>query len=129
MNSLHIHATDDEGWRLEIPALPELTSFGAYRCMSAQDECLDPQYGSGPDKLENPQNGFLSEADYEEILQYAFDNQVQIITEINGPGHARAALHAMKNKNDPQYFLHDPDQEVFDVPSVRVLKIKSSVSL
>ena len=32
MNTLHLHATDDEGWRLEIPDFPELTSLGAYRC-------------------------------------------------------------------------------------------------
>lgn len=36
MNTLHIHATDDEGWRLEIPDLPELTTFGAYRCESGR---------------------------------------------------------------------------------------------
>ena len=46
MNTLHLHATDDEGWRIEIPELPELTSYAAYRC--AHDDkfqCLEPQYG------------------------------------------------------------------------------------
>ena len=115
MNTLHIHATDDEGWRLEIPSLPELTNFGAFRCESA--ECLDPQYGSGPHKTPNPQNGFITESDYEEVLQFAFDKKIQIIIEINGPGHARAAIFGMKKRDDPDMFLHDPDQTIFDVPS------------
>ena len=119
MNTLHLHATDDEAWRIEIPALPELTSYGGFRCISAEDECLGPQYGSGPFKLENPQNGFLSESDYADLLQHAFDKKVQIITEINGPGHGRAALYSMKKRNDPNFFLHDPAQTVFDVPSVQ----------
>lgn len=92
MNTFHLHVSDDEGWRLEIPALPELTSYGAYRCWSENEECLEPEYGSGPFKLNNPQNGYLTESDYEELLQFAFDKNVQIITEVNGPGHARAAL-------------------------------------
>ncbi|CBY24075.1 unnamed protein product [Oikopleura dioica] len=43
MTHLHIHATDDEGWRIEIPELPELTTIGAHRCANKEDECMIPQ--------------------------------------------------------------------------------------
>ncbi|MFA0697907.1 family 20 glycosylhydrolase, partial [Vibrio sp. 10N.222.49.C9] len=48
MNKLHLHLTDDEGWRLEIPGLPELTEIGAKRCFDLDEKsCLLPQLGSG----------------------------------------------------------------------------------
>lgn len=91
MNTLHLHATDDEAWRLQIPSLPELTDYGGYRCANYPVECLEPQFGSGPFKT-SKQNGFLSVSDYTELLRYAKSNKVSIIIEINGPGHARAAI-------------------------------------
>ena len=69
MNYLHLHLTDDEGWRIEIPALKELTEFGAYRCANAE-ECLEPQYGSGQSK-DSVANGFISAAEYEDLLGFA----------------------------------------------------------
>ena len=48
LNQLHLRLTDDEGWRLEIEGVPELTQVGANRCFDPQEtECLMPQYGSG----------------------------------------------------------------------------------
>ncbi len=48
LNKLHLHLTDDEGWRLEIPGLPELTDIGAKRCFDkSETSCLLPQLGSG----------------------------------------------------------------------------------
>jgi hexosaminidase len=50
LNKFHFHLTDDEGWRLEIAGLPELTSIGAVRGHSAKPGVrLQPAYGSGPD--------------------------------------------------------------------------------
>ena len=69
MNYLHLHLTDDEGWRIEIPALKELTEFGAYRCANTE-ECLEPQYGSGQSK-DSVANGFISAAEYEDLLGFA----------------------------------------------------------
>ena len=87
MNTLHLHATDDEAWRIEIPSLPELTDFAAFRCFDPSgQQCLEPQYGSGPTKTDNEQNGFLSTEDYKSLLTFAMDHQVHVITEINGPG-------------------------------------------
>lgn len=48
MNKLHLHLTDDEGWRIEIPGLPELTDIGSQRCFDlSETECVLPQLGSG----------------------------------------------------------------------------------
>lgn len=50
LNKLHLHLGDDEGWRLEIPSLPELTDIGAKRCFDqSEQQCLMPQLGAGLD--------------------------------------------------------------------------------
>ena len=63
LNKLHLHMTDDEGWRLEIPSLPELTEVGAHRghTMDERDHLI-PAYGSGPDPAPdgNHGSGYLS---------------------------------------------------------------------
>ncbi|CAM2067442.1 Beta-N-acetylhexosaminidase [Sulfidibacter corallicola] len=93
LNRLHFHLTDDEGWRLEIPGLPELTSFGAFR--GAGDGELPPSFGSGPERI----GGFYSAADMIEMLRYATRRHIEVIPEIDLPGHARAAIAAMKHRN------------------------------
>mgnify|MGYP003729713347 CR=1 FL=1 len=60
---------------------------------------MEPQFGSGPFK-NSKTNGYLSIADYAELLQYAKSNKISIITEINGPGHARAAIKDRNQNND-----------------------------
>lgn len=96
LNKLHLHLADDEGWRLEIPGLPELTEIGAYRCFDlAENECLLPQLGSGIDKDANV-NGYLSQADYLDILQYAKARHIEVIPSFDLPGHARAAVKSME---------------------------------
>lgn len=50
LNVMHLALTNDEGWRLEIPGLPELTSVGSKRCFDLDEHtCLLTQLGSGPD--------------------------------------------------------------------------------
>ncbi len=96
MNRLHWHFSEDEGWRLEIPGLPELTDVGAYRCFDLEEnECLLTQLGTGPFKSGSG-NGFMSRADFIELLKFANERHVQIIPEIEGPGHARASIKAME---------------------------------
>jgi hexosaminidase len=96
MNILHFHLNDDEGWRIEIPGLPELTDVGAKRGHSAgQQAILPPSYGSGP-QGDNPfGSGYFSKADYIEILKYATVRHITVIPEIESPGHARAAIKSM----------------------------------
>lgn len=119
LNRLHVHLSDDEGWRIEIPGLPELTAIGGQRCHDPDEErCLLPQLASGPDNRSG--GGYLSRADYIALLRYADDRFVQVIPEINMPAHARAAvvamearykrLHALGREQDANAFrLLDPD--------------------
>lgn len=99
MNRLHLHLTDDEGWRLEIRGLSELTEIGGYRGYTADEsEFLPPAYGSGPfaDPETSYGSGYLSREDFIEILRFADERHVEVIPEINMPGHARAAIKAME---------------------------------
>jgi hexosaminidase len=120
LNTLHFHLTDDEGWRLEIAGLPELTAIGARRCHSAKPGvCLQPAYGSGPDSADRSGSGYFSRADYIEILRYAKARHIEVIPEIEMPGHARAAVQAMEaryrrmkaagRKDAARYLLNDLD--------------------
>lgn len=96
LNKLHLHLADDEGWRLEIPGLPELTEIGSQRCHDlSEDSCLLPQLGSGPHK-DSAVNGFYSIKDYVEILNAASARHIQIIPSLDMPGHSRAATKSME---------------------------------
>ncbi|MYM86433.1 family 20 glycosylhydrolase [Rugamonas sp. FT82W] len=97
LNKFHFHLTEDEGWRLEIAGLPELTSIGAVRGHSAKPGVrLQPAYGSGPDPSDASGSGYYTRADYIEILRYAAARHIDVIPEIEMPGHARAAVKAME---------------------------------
>lgn len=96
LNKLHFHITDDEGWRVEIPELPELTEIGAFRPHTDDPTKMVPHYGSGPFRSNKAGNGYYSRQDYIDILKYAAERNVEVIPEIDLPGHARAAIVAMK---------------------------------
>ncbi len=96
MNQLHLHLADDEGWRIAIGALPELTELASRRCLDlAEQRCLLPQLGAGdrPDELPN---GYLSQQDYVAILRHAKAHQIRVIPSLDMPGHSRAAVKAMQ---------------------------------
>ncbi|MDC9596371.1 beta-N-acetylhexosaminidase [Xenorhabdus anantnagensis] len=96
LNKFHFHLSDDEGWRLEIPGLPELTEIGSQRCHDlSETQCLLPQLGSGPDS-NNMGSGYFSRQDYIDILNYAKARQIEVIPEIDIPAHARAAVVSME---------------------------------
>jgi len=96
LNKLHLHLSDDEGWRLAIPSLPELTEIGGFRCHDLQENrCLLPQLGSGPHKTATG-NGFLTVADYQDLLTQAQRYGIEVIPSFDMPGHARAAVKAMQ---------------------------------
>ncbi|MFN3405200.1 MAG: family 20 glycosylhydrolase [Cytophagaceae bacterium] len=123
INKLHLHLTDDEGWRIEINDLPELTDIASKRGHSKDEsQHLIPAYGSGPYGELSPSNGYYSKEDFIEILKYAKSRHIEIIPEIDLPGHARAAIVAMKarskkftekgdNTNALKYLLHDPEDK------------------
>jgi hexosaminidase len=96
LNKLHLHLSDDEGWRLEIKGLPELTEIGAFRCHDlTEQQCLLPQLGSGPFK-DSKVNGYFSINDYIELLTFAKSHHIEIIPSFDMPGHARAAIKSME---------------------------------
>jgi hexosaminidase len=101
LNVFHFHLTEDEGWRIEIPSLPELTAVGARRGHTLDSRRhLPPAWGSGPDVNGRWGSGFYSRADYVEILRYAAARYIEVIPEVEMPGHARAAIKAL-GLNDP----------------------------
>lgn len=99
LNKFHFHLTDDEGWRLEIPGLPELTNLGSKRGHTHREiNCLVPSLGSGwnADDSTSPGNGFYSRLEFIELLQFAHRRHIELIPAIDLPGHARAAIKAMR---------------------------------
>lgn len=99
VNVLHMHFNDDEGWRIEIPGLPELTELGSKRghTMTETDRLI-PSFGSGPTVNASSGSGYLSREDYIEILKYATTRHVKVIPEFETPGHARAAIKSMDQR-------------------------------
>ncbi|MET3981697.1 hexosaminidase [Mucilaginibacter sp. UYP25] len=101
LNTLHMHLTDDEGWRIEIPSLPELTAVGSKRGHTLDSKGFLPaSHGSGPDFTNTSGSGFYTKADYIEILKYATDRHITVLPEIETPGHARASIKAMDARYD-----------------------------
>jgi len=88
-NVLHLHLADDEGWRIEIKSLPKLTQIGAWRVNKVGD------FGTfTPPKPDEPRNygGFYTQDDIREIVAYAKANFVNVMPEIDVPGHSLAAI-------------------------------------
>ncbi len=112
INTLHMHLTDDEGWRIEIQSLPELTATGGQRGHTTKDaNALHPAFGSGPfhHATGKTGGGFYTQQDFIDILQYARDRHIRVIPEINLPGHARAAIKAMEARYE--YYMEQGDAE------------------
>lgn len=119
----HLHFGDDEGWRVEIPQFPELTTYGAYHEFPYKDEngnytetnYLLPSYNGSvdPKDLTSSANGHLTAAEYVEIVKYAWERRITVIPEFDTPGHSRAAIKAMqayaKRTGDDSYLLSDPE--------------------
>lgn len=77
MNTFHWHLTDDQGWRIAIDAFPKLAEVSAWRDRDGQ-----------------PSGGCYSKQDVKDVLAYADERNIQVVPEIEMPGHARAALAA-----------------------------------
>ena len=99
LNRLHLHLTDDEGWRIEIKQLPELTKVGGFRGNTIDEaENLIPSLGSGPspDPEKSPGSGYYTQDDFVSILRHAQARHIVVIPELDLPGHARAAVKSME---------------------------------
>ncbi|MDR1671539.1 MAG: beta-N-acetylhexosaminidase, partial [Alistipes sp.] len=87
INRLHWHLADDEGWRIEIKSLPRLTEIGAWR---GGDTPLMAVYGAWDELY----GGFYTQDEIREVVAYAALRNVEIIPEIDLPGHSRAVAKA-----------------------------------
>ena len=135
VNTFHLHFGDDEGWRVEMPQFPELTTYGAYHAFPVKNEAgeyieeeyLLPSYDGNvePDDMTSLSNGHLSKADYIEIVKYAWERRIAIIPEFDTPGHSRAAIKAMEayaeRTGDESYLLSDKN-DVSEYCSVQYYK-------
>jgi hexosaminidase len=93
MNTFHWHLTDDQGWRIEIKKYPLLTQLGSKRHESILEKNFTPYIGDG-----KPVEGFYTQEQVKEIVNYAAERHITVVPEIEMPGHAQAALSAY-----PQY--------------------------
>ncbi|HEU4744169.1 MAG TPA: beta-N-acetylhexosaminidase, partial [Anaerolineales bacterium] len=84
MNRLHLHLSDDQGWRIEIKSWPRLTEIGG-----------STQVGGG-------QGGYYTQEQYKEIVEYARSRYVTIVPEIDTPGHTNAALASYAELNSSE---------------------------
>ncbi|HTI92052.1 MAG TPA: family 20 glycosylhydrolase [Puia sp.] len=93
-NTLHLHLSDDQGWRIEIKSLPQLTQHGAWRVSRTGrwGEFL-PSMAGEP----SPYGGFYTQDDMREIIRYAQDRYVTILPEIDVPAHSLALISSYQN--------------------------------
>ncbi len=92
LNTLHVHLTDDQGWRLEIKKYPQLTEKGSWR-KGTTSALLNK-----PDVLDGiPHGGYYTQEEIREMVRYAEERYITIVPEIEMPGHSQAALSVFPN--------------------------------
>ncbi len=130
MNVLHLHLTDDQGWRIEIKKYPRLTSVGSVREETLVGRALANPADDGFDPHSQrfdgvPHSGFYTQEQAREIVAYAAARHVTVVPEIEMPGHAQAAIAAYPELGcgdtppdvSPRWGIHDalykPDEATF----------------
>ena len=98
MNRFHWHLTEDQGWRIEIKKYPKLTEIGAWR------ESRGLGHGNVKPDTEH-YGGFYTQKDIKEIVEYARERYIEIVPEIDIPGHSQAAIAAY-----PEILACDPEK-------------------
>lgn len=110
MNTLIIHLTEDEGWRLEIRGLPELTKFAAYHDVPRLGEDGEYHLGDGLYPMQDGRvghdidfgggTGYYTREEFKEILRYALEKHVEVVPELDVPGHSGSAILAMERRHE-----------------------------
>jgi hexosaminidase len=91
LNNFHWHLTDDQGWRIEIKKYPKLTQIGSHRAQTL----IGDYYDRMPQQFDNtPYGGYYTQDEIREVVKYAADRYINIVPEIEMPGHSLAALAA-----------------------------------
>ena len=88
LNTFHWHLTEDQGWRIEIKKYPLLTSISSVRKESMLGHYRDQKYDG------KPHGGFYTQEQIKEVVAYATSKYIQVIPEIEMPGHSTAVLAA-----------------------------------
>lgn len=94
LNVLHLHLTDDQGWRIQIRRYPLLTEVGSWRARSAMDRPDMRPAGRQPEYDHAPHDGYFTQDDLREIVAYAAERFITVLPEIDLPGHSQAAIAA-----------------------------------
>ncbi|WP_184543457.1 family 20 glycosylhydrolase [Mucilaginibacter sp. FT3.2] len=105
MNKLHLHLTDDQGWRIEIKKYPKLTEDGAWRTFNNQDSSCIKRSKDNPDFIIDKEHiiqrngktlygGFYTQQEMKGVVAYAAAKHIDIIPEIDMPGHMMAAINS-----------------------------------
>lgn len=95
INNLHLHLTDDNGWRLEIKKYPRLTEVGAWRV--DRPELFPGRLNQRDASEPTPVGGFYTQKEMRDIVRYAAERHVNIIPEIEMPAHSVAAIASYPN--------------------------------
>jgi hexosaminidase len=91
LNNFHWHLTDDQGWRIEIKKYPRLTSVGSQRAQTV----IGNYHDRTPQQFDNtPYGGYYTQDQIRDVVKYAADRYINIVPEIEMPGHSLAALAA-----------------------------------
>jgi hexosaminidase len=91
LNNFHWHLTDDQGWRIEIKKYPKLTQIGSQRAQTV----IGNYHDRTPQQFDNtPYGGYYTQDQIREVVKYAADRYINIVPEIEMPGHSTAALAA-----------------------------------
>jgi len=104
-NKLHLHLTDDQGWRMEIKKYPKLAEDGAWRTWNNQDSVCMERAKENPDFIIDPKHtiqingktlygGFYTQTQLKELVAYAAKRHIDIVPEIDMPGHMMAAINS-----------------------------------
>ena len=124
-NMLMLHLAEDEGWRLEIKGLPELTEYGAFHAIPTRqadgsylcaDGLMPSQDGHvGREKPWQSATGFFTREEYKQILRYAAERHIEVLPELELPGHSGSAIEAMRYRarttGDTSFLLTDPNDQ------------------
>lgn len=111
MSDLHLHLTDDNGWRLEIKRYPKLTSVGAWR-VDRGDKLFSERMNAQPGEKATL-GGYYTQEEMREIIAYAKQKQINIIPEIDIPAHSNAALAAY-----PEYACNKVNHPITVIPGL-----------